>query len=142
LRSHERSDITNTEFNNAGCLLISEVKFLLEHRDDTRDPPDNALVFCFEYVVCSLIICQGVQQDCRVCQSVCQVYFRRCRKCCPGVCTCFSLMGTCLRVFHIRTLRREPMLTQFETAQIANLCPVDAEEAKNCIPRFGKVIMG
>ena len=32
------------EFNNAGCLLISEVKFLLEHADDTRDPPDNAYV--------------------------------------------------------------------------------------------------
>jgi hypothetical protein len=32
----------NVEFNNAGCLLISEVKFLLEHRDDTRDAPDNA----------------------------------------------------------------------------------------------------
>ena len=32
-------------------------------------------------------------------------------------------------------LRREPALTQFETAQIANLCPVTAEEAKSCIPR-------
>jgi DNA-directed RNA polymerase II subunit RPB4 len=36
--------------------------------------------------------------------------------------------------FH-RTLRREPALTQFETAQIANLCPADAEEAKSIIPR-------
>lgn len=36
---------------------------------------------------------------------------------------------------HLRTLRREPALTQFETAQIANLCPVDAEEAKSVIPR-------
>ena len=34
-----------------------------------------------------------------------------------------------------RTLRREPNLTQFETAQIANLCPADAEEAKSIIPR-------
>lgn len=34
-----------------------------------------------------------------------------------------------------RTLRREPLLTQFETAQIANLCPVDADEAKSIIPR-------
>jgi DNA-directed RNA polymerase II subunit RPB4 len=32
-------------------------------------------------------------------------------------------------------LRREPELTQFETAQIANLCPADAEEAKSIIPR-------
>ena len=30
------------EFNNAGCLLISEVKYLLENRD--KDPPDTALV--------------------------------------------------------------------------------------------------
>lgn len=34
-----------------------------------------------------------------------------------------------------RTLRREPLLTQFETAQIANLCPAEAEEAKSVIPR-------
>jgi hypothetical protein len=35
-----------------------------------------------------------------------------------------------------RTLRREPALTQFETAQIANLCPATAEEAKSIIPRY------
>lgn len=28
------------EFNNAGCLLISEVKYLLENRD--KDAPDTA----------------------------------------------------------------------------------------------------
>lgn len=27
-------------------------------------------------------------------------------------------------------------MTQFETAQIANLCPADAEEAKSIIPRY------
>ena len=27
-------------------------------------------------------------------------------------------------------------MTQFETAQIANLCPADADEAKSVIPRF------
>ena len=32
-------------------------------------------------------------------------------------------------------MRREPQLTQFEVAQIANLCPADAEEAKSVIPR-------
>ena len=37
---------------------------------------------------------------------------------------------------HSRTLRREPALTQFETAQIANLCPADSEEAKSVIPRY------
>ena len=30
------------EFNNAGCLLISEVKYLLENRD--KDAPDTAWV--------------------------------------------------------------------------------------------------
>ena len=35
-----------------------------------------------------------------------------------------------------RTLRRESELTQFETAQIANLCPADAEEAKSIVPRY------
>ena len=38
-------------------------------------------------------------------------------------------------VARCRILRREPELTQFETAQIANLCPADAEEAKSIIPR-------
>jgi DNA-directed RNA polymerase II subunit RPB4 len=32
-----------TEFNNAGCLLISEVKYLLENRD--KDAPDTAYDF-------------------------------------------------------------------------------------------------
>ena len=27
-------------------------------------------------------------------------------------------------------------MTQFETAQIANLCPVDSEEAKSIVPRY------
>ena len=33
---------TAAEFNNAGCLLISEVKYLLENRD--KDAPDTAYV--------------------------------------------------------------------------------------------------
>ena len=41
-----------------------------------------------------------------------------------------------LTLIAARTLRREPALTQFETAQIANLCPADAEEAKSVIPRY------
>jgi DNA-directed RNA polymerase II subunit RPB4 len=38
-------------------------------------------------------------------------------------------------LLHCRTLRREPALTQFETAQIANLCPANADEAKSIVPR-------
>jgi len=37
------------------------------------------------------------------------------------------------------TLRREPALTQFETAQIANLCPADADEAKSIVPSLVKI---
>lgn len=40
-----------TEFNNAGCLLISEVKYLLENRD--KDAPDTVYVllyFVYTYV--------------------------------------------------------------------------------------------
>ncbi|KAJ7631382.1 hypothetical protein DFH06DRAFT_1005129 [Mycena polygramma] len=40
---------------------------------------------------------------------------------------------------HEFTLRREPALTQFETAQIANLCPATADEAKSVIPSLVKI---
>lgn len=36
------SNLLCAEFNNAGCLLISEVKYLLENRE--KDPPDTACV--------------------------------------------------------------------------------------------------
>lgn len=36
------------EFNNAGCLLISEVKYLLENRD--KDAPDTAWVSHILYI--------------------------------------------------------------------------------------------
>jgi RNA polymerase Rpb4 len=51
-----------------------------------------------------------------------------------------SYLGLVLTV-PIRILRREPELTQFETAQIANLCPADAEEAKSIIPRCVRWIL-
>jgi len=114
IRQHRRGQIEEedaaalklgAEFNNAGCLLISEVKFLLEHRDDTRDPPDNSVYNkTFDYV------------------------------------NTFAKFTSADAASAVReTLRGEPMLTQFETAQIANLCPVDAEEAKNCIPSLIKL---
>ena len=34
------------EFNNAGCLLISEVKYLLENRE--KEAPDTACVYLSE----------------------------------------------------------------------------------------------
>ncbi|KIY53392.1 hypothetical protein FISHEDRAFT_63397 [Fistulina hepatica ATCC 64428] len=91
------------EFNNAGCLLISEVKYLIENRD--RDPPDKA------------VFTQTAD------------YVRT-----------FSKFGTTDTASAVReTLRREPLLTQFETAQIANLCPATAEEAKSIIPSLVKI---
>jgi len=91
------------EFNNAGCLLISEVRYLLENRD--KDAPDTAVYNkTLEYV----------KQ--------------------------FAKFTTTDSASAVReTLRREPALTQFETAQIANLCPVDADEAKSIIPSLVKV---
>jgi DNA-directed RNA polymerase II subunit RPB4 len=87
------------EFNNAGCLLISEVKYLLENRD--KDAPDTVVYNkTLEYV------------------------------------KTFAKFNTTDSASAVREiLRREPELTQFETAQIANLCPADAEEAKSIIPR-------
>ncbi|EPQ56532.1 hypothetical protein GLOTRDRAFT_59842 [Gloeophyllum trabeum ATCC 11539] len=90
-------------FNNAGCLLISEVKYLLENRD--KDAPDTAVYNkTLEYV------------------------------------KTFAKFNTTEAASAVReTLRREPLLTQFETAQIANLCPADAEEAKSIIPSLVKI---
>ncbi|PPQ63802.1 hypothetical protein CVT24_009797 [Panaeolus cyanescens] len=91
------------EFSNAGCLLISEVKYLLENRD--KDAPDTAVYNkTLEYV------------------------------------KTFAKYNTTDTASAVReTLRREPALTQFETAQIANLCPADAEEAKSIIPSLVKI---
>ncbi|KAJ3930396.1 MAG: HRDC-like protein [Lentinula lateritia] len=93
------------EFNNAGCLLISEVKYLLENRD--KDAPDTAYVVNFSS----------------------DKYVKTFTK--------FSTTDSASAVRE--TLRREPALTQFETAQIANLCPADAEEAKSVVPSLVKL---
>lgn len=50
--------MSHPEFNNAGCLLISEVKYLLENRD--KEAPDTAYVHIFSchhpfpHVACSV----------------------------------------------------------------------------------------
>ncbi|KAG9122621.1 RNA polymerase B [Ceratobasidium sp. 392] len=92
-----------SEFNNAGCLLISEVKYLLEHRE--KDSPDTTVYNkTLEYV------------------------------------KTFTKFNTNESSSAVReTLRREPNLTQFETAQIANLCPADVDEARNIIPSLVKI---
>ena len=81
---------------------------------------------------------QGLQQDLRVRKNVREVQYdgfsecrSRVRKPSPILLHNFPTDAFCVS----RILRREPALTQFETAQIANLCPADAEEAKSIIPR-------
>ncbi|KAG8928881.1 RNA polymerase B [Tulasnella sp. 418] len=92
-----------TEFNNAGCLLISEVKFLLDLR--TKDAPDTTVYKkTMEYV------------------------------------KTFSKFSSNDSTASVReALGREGNLAQFEIAQIANLCPSTAEEAKNIIPSLVKL---
>ncbi|KAF8317777.1 HRDC-like protein [Cantharellus anzutake] len=92
-----------SEFNNAGCLLISEVKSLLELR--ATQPPDN------------------------------QVYAKTVR-----YVNDFSKFGSRDTILALREIfKQQPDLTQFEVAQIANLCPADIEEARNCIPSLLKI---
>ncbi|KAI0704139.1 RNA polymerase II [Earliella scabrosa] len=94
-----------SEFNNAGCLLISEVRYLLEHRPSEKAAPDTAVYNkTLDYV------------------------------------KTFAKFDKPEAAAAIReTLRRESALTQFEIAQIANLCPVTAEEAKSIIPSLVKI---
>ncbi|KAI0640807.1 HRDC-like protein [Trametes meyenii] len=103
--AHEEEDASalrlGPEFNNAGCLLISEVRYLLEHRPSEKAAPDTTVYKkTLEYV------------------------------------KTFAKFDKPEAAAAIReTLRRESALTQFEIAQIANLCPVTAEEAKSIVPR-------
>ncbi|OJT10899.1 DNA-directed RNA polymerase II subunit rpb4 [Trametes pubescens] len=45
--AHEDEDASalrlGPEFNNAGCLLISEVRYLLEHRPSEKAAPDTSV---------------------------------------------------------------------------------------------------
>ncbi|KAJ7250501.1 HRDC-like protein [Mycena haematopus] len=107
------------EFNNAGCLLISEVKYLLENRD--KDAPDTKVYNkTLEYV--------KTFTKFNTTDSASAV-----REC------VYSLTGPIHDADLKSTLRREPALTQFETAQIANLCPATADEAKSVIPSLVKI---
>jgi len=92
------------EFNNAGCLLISEVRILLKEREGKKMPIDTPVFNkTVEYV------------------------------------NLFSKFATEDAIGIVRsTLRRQSNLTQFETAQLGNLCPSTAEEAKSIIPSLAK----
>ncbi|CAG7851674.1 SubName: Full=Uncharacterized protein {ECO:0000313/EMBL:CCA74453.1} [Serendipita indica DSM 11827] len=91
------------EFNNAGCLLISEVKILLKEKEGKPGVDSPVFNKTVEYV------------------------------------NMFSKFSTEDTIGLVRaTLRRQANLTQFETAQLANLCPSTAEEAKSIIPSLAK----
>ncbi|KAG8825992.1 hypothetical protein FRC18_010152 [Serendipita sp. 400] len=91
------------EFNNAGCLLVSEVKILLKEKEGKPGVDNPVFNKTVEYV------------------------------------NMFSKFSTEDTIGLVRaTLRRQPNLTQFETAQLANLCPSTAEEAKSIIPSLSK----
>lgn len=85
------------EFDTAGCLVISEVRILLEKREKVADN----LVYknTLDYVS----------------------NFAR-----------FKTEDECAAVR--KALQKDSSLRQFEIAQLANLCPNDAEEAKALIP--------
>ncbi|KAH7101808.1 HRDC-like protein [Auriculariales sp. MPI-PUGE-AT-0066] len=91
-----------SEFNTAGCLLISEVQILLEHKKDNA--PDTAVYNkTLDYV------------------------------------RTFSKFSTQENAQQVRMTLQQAGLTQFETAQIANLVPVDVDEAKSVIPSLSKL---
>ncbi|KAF8315309.1 RNA polymerase II [Clavulina sp. PMI_390] len=92
-----------SEFNDAGCFFISEVKSLLELR--AQAAPDTPVY-----------------------QKTLQ-YVNDFGK--------FANRDTTMAVREV--LKREQQLTQFEAAQIANLCPQTADEAKGCIPSLVKI---
>lgn len=129
-------------------MLISEVKYLLENRD--KDAPDTAYAPLFHlhlsaWLLMSMLLLlpastkrplntlnssQSSQPQIQPGPSESEL-----NKPLGSLSNIEERMLKTI-LFVLRTLRREPALTQFETAQIANLCPADAEEAKSIIPRY------
>ncbi|KAG8854582.1 RNA polymerase B [Tulasnella sp. 330] len=92
-----------SEFNNAGCLMISEVKTLLEFRAEKSGK---------------------IASETAVFKNT------------KSYVDTFSKFNddTSRSVREALTRHVDQGLTQFEIAQLANLIPASAEEAKNCIP--------
>ncbi|KAI8074242.1 HRDC-like protein [Gilbertella persicaria] len=93
------------EFENAQCLYISEVRIILEAQQDSKD--------------------NGT--DNRATTSVMSKTLDYVRA--------FSRFSNIESVREVRQVLGKENLSQFEVAQIANLCCEDAEEAKALIPR-------
>ncbi|RCH89148.1 RNA polymerase B [Rhizopus stolonifer] len=92
------------EFENAQCLYISEVRIILEAQQDSKD--------------------NGT--DNRATTSVMSKTLDYVRA--------FSRFSNIESVREVRQVLGKENLSQFEVAQIANLCCEDAEEAKALIP--------
>ncbi|KAI8983533.1 HRDC-like protein [Pilobolus umbonatus] len=95
------------EFVNSQCLYISEVRIILEAQEDSKDQV-------------------GINRPVTNVMTKTLDYVRS-----------FSRFSNIESVREVRQLMGKAELTQFEIAQIANLCCEDAEEAKALIPSLG-----
>ncbi|TIA89702.1 hypothetical protein E3P79_02793 [Wallemia ichthyophaga] len=102
------------EFNDMGCLTISEVKHLLDGRTGQQDTPwvYNKWV---KYIAYS-----GKRVFKKTSEYV----------------NTFTVFGTASNSIDlkVRALKKDEKMTQFEQAQIGNLVPGDVDEAKSLIP--------
>ncbi|KAI8069723.1 HRDC-like protein [Gongronella butleri] len=97
------------EFDNAQCLYTSEVRILLEAQVDSKD---------------------GDRENRPTSEGMAKIL--------DHVRT-FGRFSNRESVMEVRKLlTSNPELSQFEIAQLANLCCEDAEEAKALIPRYKK----
>lgn len=133
--NHAKLSSTQSSTTRVVCSFLRSATFWSIDRRRRRHPTPRMLL---EYpLVHVLTLLQGVQENARVREDLREV--RQARSGCgyPRVSRNYrhSLSLHLLIRPQFRTLRRESDLTQFEIAQIANLCPVTAEESKSIIPR-------
>jgi len=99
-RKREEEDPLNLD----GCLIISEVKLLLDQKKaDRTDTATESLTAVYKKTE------DYVEMFSRFHNS--------------------EAIGACREI-----LRKDPDLKQYEIAQLANLCPDEAEEGKSLIP--------
>lgn len=156
----------NADFDTAGCLVVSEVKILLEKRERAADNPyvqghaageqqahgDYLVGFIFSHgAICfpapestrrrwttfPTLLASRLRMRARPSESkeenspsfLSNFQFKRARRLTPVPSRCAPPSS--------RALQKDPTLRQFEVAQLANLCPSDADEAKALIPSLG-----
>lgn len=92
------------EFENAETLLISEVHMLLEHRKQQNESAEEE-------------------------QELSEVFMKT-----LNYCQRFSRFKNRETISAVRSLLTQKKVHKFELAQLANLCPETADEAKALIP--------